>query len=80
MVFFFAPALQPPQRPRLRASRAAVAKLLSLAEFSGELDHDQHGKFLLRLRGAEFAGEECRILGLTRFDETPADCLSAISA
>ena len=55
-------------------------KLLALAEFSGELDHDQHGKFLLGLRCAKFAGEECRVLGLTRFDETTTDCLSAISA
>lgn len=55
-------------------------KLLALAEFSGELDHDNHGKFLLSLRGAEFAGEECRILGLTRFDETTTGCLSATPA
>jgi hypothetical protein len=55
-------------------------KLLALAEFSGELDHDNDGKFLLSLRGTEFAGKECRVLGLTRFDETTTDCLSAISA
>ena len=55
-------------------------KLLALAEFSGELNHDNDGKFLLSLRGTEFAGKECRVLGLTRFDETTRDCLSAISA
>jgi hypothetical protein len=55
-------------------------KLLALAEFSRELDHDKHGKFLLSLRGAEFAGEERRVLGLTCFDKTAADCLSAIPA
>jgi hypothetical protein len=59
---------------------SGCGKLLALAEFSGELDHDQHGKFLLGLRCAKFAGEECRVLGLTRFDETTTDCLSAISA
>ena len=59
---------------------SGCGKLLALAEFSGELDHDEHGKFLLSLRGTEFAGEECRVLGLTCFDETPTDCLSAIPA
>jgi hypothetical protein len=47
---------------------SGCGKLLALAEFSGELDHDKHGKFLLGLRGAEFSGEECLVLGLTRFD------------
>ena len=51
-----------------------------LAQFSGELDHDKYGKFLLRLRGTEFASEECRFLGLTCLDKTSADCLSAIPA
>jgi hypothetical protein len=32
------------------------------------------------LRGTEFAGEECRVLSLTCFDETTTDCLSAIPA
>ena len=59
---------------------SGCGKLLALAEFSGELDHDNHGKFLLSLRGTEFASEECRVLGLTCFDETSADCLSAIPA
>ena len=58
---------------------SGCGKLLALAEFSGELDHDNHGKFLLSLRGTEFAREECRVLGLTCFNETPAGCLSAIS-
>ena len=53
-------------------------KLLALADFSSELDHDNYGKFLLSLRGAEFAGEECRVLGLTCFDKTATDCLSAM--
>ena len=56
------------------------SKLLALAEFSGEIYHDKHGKFLLSLRGAKFPGEECRVLGHTRFDEATTDCLSAISA
>jgi len=53
-------------------------KLLALADFSSELDHDNYGKFLLSLRGAEFAGEECRVLGLTCFDKAATDCLSAM--
>jgi hypothetical protein len=32
------------------------------------------------LRGTEFAGEECRVLGRTCFDKTTTDCLSAIPA
>ncbi len=59
---------------------SGCGKLLALAEFCGELDHDNHGKFLLSLRGTEFAGEECRVLGLTCFDKTTTDCLSAIPA
>ena len=59
---------------------SGCGKLLALAEFSGELDHDNHGKFLLSLRGTEFAGEECRVQGLTCFDKTTTDCLSAIPA
>jgi hypothetical protein len=59
---------------------SGCGKLLALAEFSGELDHDNHGEFLLRLRGTEFAGEECRVLGRTGFDKTTADGLSAIPA
>jgi hypothetical protein len=54
------------------------AKLLALADFSSELDHDNDGKFLLSLRGAEFAGEECSVLGLTCFNKTAPDCLSAM--
>lgn len=53
-------------------------KLLAFAELSGELDHDNYGKFLLSLRGTEFASEECRVLGLTCFDKTTTNCLSAI--
>jgi hypothetical protein len=52
------------------------SRLLALADFSSELDHDNDGKFLLSLRGAEFAGEECRVLGLTCFDKAATDCLS----
>ena len=55
-------------------------QLLALAELAGELDHDQHGKFLLCLRGAELAREQCRVLGRTRFDKTLTDGLSAIPA
>jgi hypothetical protein len=54
------------------------AKLLALAEFSGELDHDNYGKLLLSLRGTKFAGEECRVLCRTCFDKTTTDCLSAM--
>ena len=36
---------------------SGCGKLLALAEFSGELNHDNHSKFLLSLRGPEFAGE-----------------------
>src|SRR5882757_6439529 len=63
---------------RSAGKSSGCGKLLALAEFSGELDHDNHGKFLLSLRGTEFAGEECRVLGLTCFDKTTTDCLSAI--
>ena len=59
---------------------SGCGKLLALAEFSRELNHDNYGKFLLRLRGTEFAGEECRVLGLTSFDETTTERLSAIPA
>jgi len=59
---------------------SGCGKLFAFAEFSGELDHDDHGKFLLGLRGTEFAGEECRVLGLTCFDETTTDCLCVIPA
>ena len=59
---------------------SGCGKLLALSQFSGELDHDNHGKFLLRLRGAEFAGEECRVLGRTGFYQTTTDCFSAIPA
>ena len=59
---------------------SGCGKLLAFAEFSGELDHDKYGKLLLRLRGTEFAGKEYRVLGLTRFDETTTDRLSAIPA
>jgi hypothetical protein len=59
---------------------SGYGKLLALAEFADELDHDNHGKFLLGLRGTEFAGEQCRVLGLTCFYETPTDCLFAIPA
>ena len=59
---------------------SGCCKLLAPAEFSGELDRDNHGKFLLSLRGTEFAGEEWRVLGLTCFDETTTDCLCAIPA
>jgi hypothetical protein len=59
---------------------SGCGQLLALAEFSGELDHDNHGKFLLSLRCTEFSGEKGGILGHTRFDETPTDCLPAIPA
>ena len=62
------------------AGKSSGGKLLALAKFVGELDHDNHGKFLLSLRGTEFAGEECRVLGHTCFDKTTTDCLSAIPA
>ena len=62
------------------AGKSSGGKLLALAEFSGELDHDNHGKFLLSLRGTEFEGEECPLLGHTCFDKTTTDCLSAIPA
>ena len=65
---------------RSAGKSSGCGKLLALAEFSGELDHDNYGKLLLSLRGTEFAGEECRVLGLTCFDKTTTDCLSAIPA
>jgi hypothetical protein len=65
---------------RSAGESSSCGELLAFAEFSGELDHDNHGKFLLGLRGTEFAGEECRVLGLTCFDKTTTDCLSAIPA
>jgi hypothetical protein len=36
---------------------SGCGKLLALAEFSGELDDDKHGKFLLSLRGTKFPRE-----------------------
>jgi hypothetical protein len=77
-VFLF---LDPSRDNSGRAARKSsrLAKLLALAQLSRELDHDQDGKFLLRLRGAEFTGEECCVLRLTRFDQTPADYLPAIA-
>lgn len=65
---------------RSAGKSSGCGKLLALAEFSGELDHDNHGKLLLSLRRTKFAGEERRVLGLTCFDETTTNCLSAISA
>lgn len=56
------------------------SELLALAELSSELDHDNYGKFMLGLRGAEFAREECRVLGLTCFHKTATGCLSAMPA
>jgi len=67
-------------RSRGTGQSSGCGKLLALAHLAGELDHDNYGKFLLRLRGAEFAGKQRRILGLTRFDETASDCLSAVPA
>ena len=65
---------------RVAGQSSGCGKLLALAEFSDELDHDNHSKFLLGLRGAEFAGEQCRVLGLTCFYETTADRFSTIPA
>ena len=65
---------------RSAGKSSGCGKLLALAEFSGELDHDNHGKFLLSLRGTEFAGEECRVLGHTCFDKITTGSLSAIPA
>jgi len=65
---------------RSAGKSSGCGKLLALAEFSSELDQDNHGKFLLSLRGTEFAGEDCRVLGLTCFDKITTDCLSAIPA
>ena len=59
---------------------SCCGKQFALAQFSGELDHNYHGKFLLSLRGTKFSGEKGGILGHTRFDETPTDCLPAILA
>jgi hypothetical protein len=36
---------------------SSCGKLLALTELSGKLDHDNHGKFLLSLRGTKFPGE-----------------------
>lgn len=59
---------------------SGCGKLLAFAKFSRELDYDKYRKFLLCLRGTKFAGKEYRVLGLTRFDETTTDRLSAIPA
>jgi hypothetical protein len=55
-------------------------RVRAFAEISGEFDHDQHSEFQLSLRGAQFAGEKCRILSRTCLDQSPPDCLSPISA
>ena len=36
---------------------SGCGQLLALAKFSGKLNHDNHGKFLLSLRGTKFPGE-----------------------
>jgi hypothetical protein len=59
---------------------SGCGKLLTFAKLSSELDYDKHGKFLLRLRGAEFTGEERCVLCRAGFDKTTSDCLSAIPA
>jgi hypothetical protein len=59
---------------------SGCGELLVLAEFLGEFDYDKHCEFLLRLRGTEFAGKECRVLGLPCFDETPTDFVSGTPA
>jgi len=59
---------------------SGCGKLLALVEFASELDHDNHGKFLLSLRGTEFASEKGCVLGLPCLDKTTTDCLSAIPA
>jgi hypothetical protein len=38
------------------SGKSSGRRKLALAEFSRELDHDNHGKFLLSLRGTQFAG------------------------
>jgi len=55
-------------------------KLLALTEFAGELNHNKHGKFMLRLRGTKFPRQQCRILSLTGPDETTSGCFSAVPA
>ncbi len=59
---------------------SGCGELLAFAELSGELDHNDDGKFLLSLRGTKFACEESCILRLTGFNETAADCFSAVCA
>jgi hypothetical protein len=54
-------------------------ELFALAKLSGELGHNKHRKFLLSLGGAEFAGQDRRVLGLPRFDKTTTNYLSAIT-
>jgi len=63
---------------RTAGKSSSFGKLLALANLCGELDHYNHGKFLLCLRGTKFTGEQCLFLRLTCLDETAADGLSAI--
>ena len=54
-------------------------QLLTLAQLAGELYDDEHSKLLLRLRGAQLAGEERRVLRLTCFDEAATNGLRAMT-
>ena len=54
--------------------------LPALAELACELDHHQHGKFLLGLRGSQLSRKERRLLRFACFDETSADGLSATAS
>ena len=69
-----------PDGCRRAGESSGCSELLAFAELTGELNHDNNGDFLLRLRGTEFAGEESLILSFTCFDKTATDCLSATTA
>ena len=75
---FFSSAVSSYDRSCGAGKSSCSGKLLALAKFAGELDHNKHGELLLSLRGTEFASEECRVLSFTCFDKTMTDGLSAI--
>ena len=77
---FFSSAVSSYDRSCGAGKSSCSGKLLALAKFAGELDHNKHGELLLSLRGTEFASAECLILGLARFDKTLPDSLSAFAA
>ena len=67
-------------RGRVTRKPRGGGELLAFAQLAGELDDDDDGKLLLRLRGAQLARKECGVLGLARLNEASADGFAAFAA